>query len=265
MALPFFNAYRGSIGRFFQGDPTLRGYWQLHNNSQDNSGNGRNGTDSATVYGQSGFRGAFGSVYFNGSADIRIPTLEMSGAGTPLFIGFWVMWKVLPSDFKIFFTIGDGNWGLPACGILYIAINVNNKIEFHLFNTNQSQAVVTDPTPIFQNIWHYYVVGWDGTSSGTNMFVYRNGVLVATGSITYSILASRSGIGTTLGRYYDSSGGSLYYSTNNLCEASVWGRVVAPQEISQYYQWAISQPRKTYYEVGGLLVPNTRRRLLLTR
>jgi len=265
MALPFFNAYRGSIGRFFQGDPTLVGYWQLGGNSLDNSGNGNNGTNTAVSYSPaySRFNGGQGAS-FNGSSSVitisNATSLQITGA---LSISFWIYPNVNNVEQTII-AKGPNAIGGAEYLVLLGADNGNGDIRFvssnssnwfGVHNANSSDNLATGQ-------WYHIVVVRTGNTSSDTLRIYKNGKsLPVSVESTNPSYVSATSYNVVFGN--NSSGVNEWFN-GYLDEVGIWNRALTPQEISQYYQWATSQPRKTYYEVRGLLVPNTRRRLLLS-
>jgi hypothetical protein len=258
MALPFFNAYRGSIGRFFQGDPTLVGYWQLDGNSLDNSGNGNNGTSSGIYYGPqySNFRIKNGAYNPGGGGNnlITVPASAslMSPTNQLTVIGWINLFSIL-SNYQALVTmrlIPDASpWATYSLG-------VTSSGFFDFYTTTSSSSVsATDNIAITLKRWYCIA----GVYDGSQMKLFVNGTLRAsasqTGNLNYGSNRELRLLDNIpyYGQYYNGCGE----------EIAIFSRALSAQEISQYYQWAISYPRKTYYEVEEL-VPNTRRRLLLT-
>jgi len=249
MALPFFNAYRGSIGRFFQGDPTMVGYWQLGGSSVDNSGNGNNGTDSGIYYGPqySNFRIKSGAYNPGGSNSSLITVPASASLMSPtnqLTVICWINLFSLSSNYQSPVSmrlIPDGSpWATYS-----INVSPSGVLSFYT-TTSSSSATAADNIAISLNRW--YCVA--GIYDGSQIKLFVNGTLRAsvsqTGNLNY-------GSGREL-RLLDNV--PTYGQSYNGCgeEIAIFSRALSPAEISQYYQWSISQPRKTYYEVG--LVPS---------
>ncbi len=55
--------------------------------------------------------------------------------------------------------------------------------------------------------------------------------------------------------------GTLLYN-GYAAEFAVFGRSLSPQEISQYYLWATSAPKRSWYFGGSIQVPTSRRLLI---
>jgi hypothetical protein len=251
MALPFFNAYKGSIGRFFQGDPTLVGYWQLDGNSLDNSGNGNNGTNN----GATPAPGKFGqAMYFNGTSNyVSVPNSSSLSVTTAITIAAWIK----PYNFTTESCVlakwyqNGSNWSY----VLYGKGTANAGFRLYNGSSNFVQLTGWTDNPIIEK-WNFIVATWDNSSGIARVFV--NNKLVGTQTGAFSTIL------TTANPVWIGNDGYNSYFAGSIDEVAVFSRALSLAEISQYYQWAMSQSRKTYYEVGGLLVPNTRRRLLLS-
>ena len=277
MALPFFNAYRGSIGRFFQGDPTLKGYWQLWGSSIDNSGNGYKGTDTNVIYGP-GSVGNQNVICWNGRPNTQnyttLPQIFPAGS-TQITMMAWTN-PLTPGYFGSWGG-GKGTQGAGQNAIIatFTSDQTSGFCIFHGCDTSTPSyqmcfsgfvrttgGKVHIATPKIFPCGNWYFVALTANTSTGDFRLYVNGVLQAQGSIATGTFGGTNG---AIGGLPGNPSPWYYYANALIAEGAMFNRVLSPAEISQYYQWAISQPRKTYYEVGGLLVPNTRRRLLLTR
>jgi hypothetical protein len=244
---PFFNAYRGSIGRFFQGDPTLQGYWQFYSSSVDNSGNGHDGTDTLVD--------GYGPQY----------SLISGGGGVSMYNNYATIVVGSSSDFSydgtqpwtlMFFAWGQGQISAQATifqkydssGYIGYYVAVSDKIYVRLSNFSTYIEAHADvglqDLDRFHNHWHHVAVTYDGSSSASGIRVYRDGIPRTmttagsglTGSITNMISPSFGGVGKTNFSYI-----------GYLAEAAIWNRALSDQEISQYYQWATSAQKKSWY------------------
>jgi hypothetical protein len=257
MALPFFNAYRGSIGRFFQGDKTLVGYWQFDGSSIDNSGNGYNGTDTTVSYSPaySRFSGGQGA-YFNGSNSY----INLGNVLGSIFVGahtvsMWVYVKDYSSSREIIAKINTSTT-IPT-PIDYSIISTGS-IRM-MFGNNSSYWWIDTNNPITTNKWNHIVFRYDGSGSFAGMSIYLNGVLCP--------VTINNTFGTPADAAYNlnigARGNGALPMNGYIDDVAVFSRALSPAEISQYYQWATSAQKKSWY---GLLLPSTysRRRLLLS-
>jgi len=237
VATPFFNAYRGSIGRFFQGDPTLVGYWQLDGSSVDNSGNGNNGTDTAVSYSPaySRFSGGQGASFNGSSSYISLPNLS----GLSVFSVS--VWFKTTSSGVIF---GDANTtvgGSPNTYDPIIYVGTDGTLKGGLYNGADNplntSRVVNDGK------WHLATVTFTGTSGTQTM--YLDGAQVASASQTLAMTTYQF-LGVTYTTWV-STNNSWFYFNGQIDESAIFTRALTPAEISQYYQWATSAQKKSWY------------------
>jgi hypothetical protein len=235
MALPFFNAYRGSIGRFFQGDPTLNGYWQLDGNSLDNSGNGNNGTDTAVSYSPaySKFNGGQGA-YFNGSSSyIQVPSFVSGISNATLML--WVSVKSFPQTINEIGGLGsDGK----NSSFFFYAYN-NPKFAGFIRTSSGSLVQVGEYYNFSFNNWYHLAMTYNGAIAS----FYVNGNLINSATTSGTI----GGVPFLLGQTTVSS--YNYWFNGSIDEVGFWTRTLSPSEISQYYQWATSFKKKSWYSL----------------
>ena len=234
MALPFFNAYRGSIGRFFQGDLTLVGYWQLDGSSIDNSGNGNNGTDTAVSYSPaySRFNGGQGASFNGSNSYISTSFPGISNTNTVIL---WVNPGISQQlNGTRILKIGSGANFEIAC------LNTTDPHGFYIGYYNGSSTTLSAQTSNIypSNNWYCVIYYFNNTTCG----IYVNGVLAVTGTGTSSSIGA-----TTL--YIGSNLGTAWFYNGLIDEMAVFNRVLSPAEISQYYQWATSAQKKSWYSL----------------
>jgi hypothetical protein len=226
-----YHPYRGSIGRFFRGDPTLAGYWQLDGSSIDNSGNGNNGTDTAVSYSPaySKFSGGQGA-YFNGSAQIALPSALVNQQIKTVALWFYVPNTWPSSEVGLVDTAVDGSngWKFIISGSSWVGFlqeGGSTPITLSYASSNFSP-----------NRWYHLAATVDG--SGNAVF-YVNGIARASGNGTYTA--------TTNTTKFGAENRSGYNFTGYLDEIVAFSRALSPAEISQYYQWATSAQKKSWY------------------
>ena len=242
----FYNPYIGSIGRFFDGDPTLRGYWQLQGNSWDNSGNGSNGSDIAMVYNKSGFKDMMRSGKFNKTSSyIQLP----KNSNTYLYNTWTIMaWS---------YVIDSSSSGIYQMGNAWLYQNSGS-----FYNGSSNQVVLASST-IYTNRWVFsaYTVS-NGADSRMYQFVVGGpqNIGISTTYGTNSDAYLYVGIGGF--RSPRAGDGMIGY----ISEVAIFSRALSPSEISQYYNWAISNPKRNTLIIDPSLLYNpaiSRRRLLL--
>jgi hypothetical protein len=241
MALPFFNAYRGSMGRFFQGDPTLVGYWQLDGSSVDNSGNGNNGTDTAMSYGPaySRFSGGQGANFNGSSSYIRVEHSASLSMANAITIGAWVYFNDVSRQYAAITLKGsstDWNWHFQ----LY-----NDLISWGTYTTAENNLQST--TIISPHTWYHVVVTYDGSTKT----IYINGRLDSYNSVSGNFRSNTTPLG--IGVFIDGANLSRYFN-GYIDEVAIFSRALSAQEISQYYQWATSAQKKSWYGTAAILL-----------
>ena len=236
MAYPFYNPYRGSIGRFFAGDPNLVGYWQLQGSSIDNSGNGNNGTDTAVVYGQQGFKEGVQSAYFNGSAYSSMGNVLGFEYNQPFSIAAWINTKTTTSTNIISKQAG-------ATGYQGYGLGTFSNGEYQIFLNSSALANLLEKHYSAPRIGRtdFVVFTYDGSNTIGGLNLYVNGVLqTPAGSTSVPFTGS---ILTTASFQLSGRNGATNLWNGYLAEPSVFSRALSPQEISQYYLWATSQSK----------------------
>ncbi len=226
----FYNAIRGSIGKFFGNDPSIVSYHQFEGSSIDNSGNGNNGADTSMVY--SPKNGRFGQgVYFNGSSAI-IKNTPTSGNFTKLF---WVNFSAMPSAsaYYAFWTAGvNGGTRTQFFGVF----NSAGTYQIVSILTGTLASFINDATLPY-SIWTPIAITYDGA----NVKWYKNGQLFQT-------IAYAGGYGTVSTEVLGGQGIPAIYSGETvnwgyagfMDEYAHFSRVLSSQEISQYTKWANS-------------------------
>ncbi len=231
MALPFYNPYKGSIGRFFSGDTSLVGYWQLQGNSWDNSGNGYNGTDTAVTYNQPGFRDGVGSAYFNGTTSKIITSSPSQADASPYTLMGWI--NITPGA-TLYYTpiISLGNGGIESI----LTLESPTLIGIDYPGSNNLNATIPS---IIAGKDYLLCVTYNGAGSlvSSAYSFYVNGIFYPnSGSFGGTAALLPTSTGVNLG--YDAF--APRYLNGRLSEASRFSRTLSHQEISQYYQWATS-------------------------
>ncbi len=241
MVLPFYDPYRGSIGRFFAGDPSLAGYWQLNGNSSDNSGNGDNGTDTAVVYAPyaSNFKQANGGV-FNGSTSF-IQTNAFNGITGNFTFSFWIYFNSYSNgDSLVLYiplVVGTTTPGNSFDIQFRTDASGNPILLFEIYLSSSTNLETSSGIlPIKAKTWINFFATYDGSHAN----IYMNGKNIF--SVSYSG-GYTTPTNTWIGRNGDYN---QYYVNGNMCEVSLWKRALSQEEISQYYNWATTFPAKNF-------------------
>ncbi|GIW67900.1 MAG: hypothetical protein KatS3mg096_768 [Candidatus Parcubacteria bacterium] len=225
---------RGRIGVFFGNDPSLVAYWQLDKNAFDNSGNGWNGTEYNLVRdGKVMFRDGITAPYFNGSnSKVVMPTPNFNFSQITLMAWVLRMGDANTSDGKIIDIKGSNYRSVLAVGNPGGATGA----YFQVFTGGGDYYSAAG----FDNdIYIPRVSLMVGSYNGSSVFLFINNKIYdpknASGTL---ILNSSFYIGQEAGD------GAPRYFNGYICEAAVFNRGLSPSEISQYYNWAISSPKK---------------------
>lgn len=244
----FFHPYTGSVGRFFEGDPSLVRYWQLAN-ALDNSGNGKTLTiGSGISLNRFNFLNGKGiSVFGDGSANAKATWAEnlQFGDFTQLC---WFRCPIYNTDWRMFFQIGGGGSNNNICGLGIVKSNDATNPGKGWFGAYFSGGYdLYSPQRYDDNIWHLIV----RVRQGSNHYGYVDGKLVISGTIS-TTLTNPGQEAVFYNRFYNTQ---FFYG--ELAEVSLFNRALSPQEISQYYQWATSAPKKYWFFVKPFIELNT--------
>ena len=221
MAVPFFNPYKGSFGRFFAGDPTFLGYWQLDGSSIDNSGNGNNGLDGAVTYSPAYGKFSQGANFNGTSSVISLSSVPLTGTGN-WTLNAWIKTSVTGTRKGVFaFGGGAANSGVN------MFINISNHHEFDLSQVAGPAGSIN----ICDGNWHMLTA----TNSGGTISIYTDGVFEASSTMSPNITTGNKYIGEDL---------SPAVMNGSIDEVAVLSRALSAQEISQYHLWTMVE-RKT--------------------
>ena len=237
---------RGSIGLFFRGDPTLKGWWNLGFNSIDYTGNGNNGSDTNVLHGRNGFNPNIYGAYFNGSSSVvTVPNNASLNPGTgPFSISVWVMLFTTNTVAPIFDKHNAVTF--PYTGYVILLHSISPNIYFSVNDTAKTYGI-TSNTVIVPYKWYHIV----GVRNGTSGYLYINGQLDNSGTV------GGGSVDTTLNLIFGKYSNYNTFTNGIISEAAFFSRALSPQEISQYYKWATGVAKKNYtFESIELPQPN---------
>lgn len=213
---------RGSIREFFAGDPAMKGCWSLDGHARDESGNGNHGTVSGAIPYPANFHQGY---YFNGSNNsISIGNFEWGGSTTLLA---WRKAFTGASGSGIVLTKGNAStWGMR--------LNSDGNV-FAIIN-----GVLCYANPVcWPKVEEYAFQAATFNSVNSGLTAYING---CKGTTTFQQTgALRGGSGSLIGYL------ATYPFMGIIYEVAIFYRTLSSAEISQYYQWTISGPRKYWY------------------
>lgn len=233
----FYKPIRGSIGAFFKNDPALVLYEQFNGNSLDNSGNGRNGTDTAMAYVPSDQRDKQVAL-FNGSASYiglgDILGTVFLGAHTIILRG--VKWNSLamPTGGAQMLIHKSQSAGYPYPFYHYIdATNFNIG-----FGTGATQAFAyASLASLGIAVGKIYdiIITEDGATFPGGAKLYINGVPQ---SLTYqaNLTPVNGAVVMEIGRWSNNTD----WFNGSMSEVAIFSRQLSPVEISQYTKWSKS-------------------------
>lgn len=187
------------------------GYWNLQGNSNDVTGNGRNGTDTNVTYSTGNGLILQGGGFNGSSSNI---TLASTITQTDFTIAGWIK-----SSYS-----GSGSYQTLASwtGSYYLVIQASANSYDIQFGT-AGGAINSSRTGLNDGNWHFLVVTITGGTAGA---LYIDGVADGTGTVSPFI-------GLTM--YFGSITNSSNYATASLDEIGIWSRALSGSEITQLY------------------------------
>lgn len=228
---------RGNIGLFFKGDPTLKLWMPFEEGSgtstRDLSGNGNNGTlNGGALFTPAKFDNA---LYFDGVNDY-----VDCGNGTSLQLttGTVMAWIKTPNA-------GSNYRGIVVKQMAYGMFLYGNI--FGIYDWGIATFRTTN-TNLADNKWHYVAFSFQsGISNGTKLYIDGNWKIDTTMTISDQTVQLFIGKGIpTTGQEF----------SGLIDEVAVFSRALSPQEISQYYSWAIGTPKRKYIFAPSVPEPN---------
>jgi len=205
------------------------GYWRLGEASglvaADSSGNGRDGTYTGGVtLAQAGaLSDGNTAALFNGSTgQVTTTAAALQKAAGPFTLEAWVKSAAGGSD----------------AGIVGRGVPNNMQLTWHTgtaiyFYAGNSWATA----PLSGNAWHHVVGTWDGTTAANAIKLYIDGVLVAQGTSTTTVITpSALCIGQAVpGTFFSGS----------IDEVAVYPLALTPTQITKHYQIDLTESNIT--------------------
>jgi hypothetical protein len=185
---------------------SIKGYWRLNGNSNDASGNGYNGTDTAITYSQANGRLGQGAG-FNGSTSQIVASSMSPHLNGDFAISCWVLIKTYPVN--TFNTLVCSH--VNSYSNYWISLSVggfgNTTLAIDKYDgTNNPGARSSTEYPQL-NKWTHLV----GTKIGSKLYLYMNGKLINEATDTTTSVPSYSAlnIGKQTGFSYRRLDGSI--------------------------------------------------------
>ena len=245
---------RGNVGAYFKKDPTLKLWLPFEERSgtttRDFSGNGLNGTlNGGATFSLSKFGNG---MYFEGT-NSYVSCGNFGNTPSKGTIMFWMNSASMDNYRNCFTTYyNDGN---------------NNSIRFEEdasngSHTNAFVVVIGNGSsyfigyyfdslinrPLLTKRWYHIALTWD--VAGTMVTGYLDGKRVFNNSCSCFPSTFPS---ITIGYgFYESN----RYWKGWMDEVAIFTRILSPQEISQYYSWAIGTPKRKYIFAPSVPEPN---------
>src|SRR3989344_1331875 len=214
----------GISSMFIDFNRSLIGYWNLNNNTLDNSTYGNNGTFingngtncAASVSGKYGTGCEFNGTnqYINVS---RSPSLNITDAIT---VEAWIKTSLnggTGAGEKLAFVRRNFAWALE--------LKTTDVADFLLWNETGSLVVLTSTTTLTANQW-YHIAGTYDSSTGVMEF-YVNGNKEATGTHKGRIFTNNTDLITI-----SSNNGTEVFFNGTIDEVRIWNRALSEQEIN---------------------------------
>ena len=221
----------------------LVAYYPFSGNTNDESGNGNNGTVNGATLVPDKFGNANSAYRFNGTNSfiyIGKPVPLSVAARNEITLVAWINPSVYPSSDNLGMIIGSQ---CDQCGTAGAAIHLDGRymhggipggihfqigLENYGWSTTSSEGTTGVAVPL--NQWSHVVATW---KSGNTKKVYINGLLVTnwptvwTGNIKYNSNTEMDiGKQSDLGRYFNGF----------IDDARVYNRALSASEVQQLYQ-----------------------------
>lgn len=206
----------------------LLSFWGFNNNTNDDSGNGNNGTNNGASFVNDRFGTSNSALSFNGSNSfVAVNSDPEWDFGTDEFsVSTWVLYT---DSLQTGNVIRYDNC-LGSAGLWYLRVNQEGVVHRNYDQSHSSPMYLTPDTFMADSSWHHIVVTRD-ISSGILSY-YLDGVVVDTtldnsNNIIASVSASLS-----IGRCGSYNG---EYFAGLIDDIGIWGRALSACEVEDLY------------------------------
>ena len=219
----------------------LVGWWPFNGNTNDESGNGNNGTNNGATLSTDRNGVSNRAFNFDGKTSfIEVANNSSLNLNSNFTISSWFnsdsMYDV-PGTVKM--ILSKHRNGLSTDGYVYGIWNNNySTTKRGMINFSGAPKFTTDAYPkdsvgdVYVNKWYHYVVTYDVSNS--ELKYYLNGSLIDTKTIAYSI--STNTLNVIIGAEWTISGSTKKsFFNGKIDDIGVWNRVLNSQEINQLY------------------------------
>jgi hypothetical protein len=204
--------------------------YNFNGNSNDSSGNGYNGTDTAITYSLANGRFGQGAGFNGSSSRILVPAGARVGALSAFAIHVW--FKTTFSGSQKFYSEARSTSGVPFCEIGQAV--TTNYLNFFIRDDASNTASISSAVAVNDGKWHLATCV---KAAANSRLLYLDGSLAGSSSVSLSTITldtsyfgARSSNGTTSLWYT----GSLGYSYR---DATAW----SAERIKKYYTWALGR------------------------
>ncbi len=211
----------------------LVGYWPFCGNSNDDSGNGNNGTVNGATLTTDRFGNSNSAYSFNGASNfIEVfdnNTLDISNNYT---LAAWFKISdystITPSD-PFCVILGKARQSGWASGYALYAVNGNTSNTYGRHQWGHQGSPKQRSSSASLDIWHNIICSYDGS----NLNLYFDGVLIKTQTTTYTLANYSTPL--FFGREFDNTTTWNRYFKGQLDDIGIWNRALTPSEVTQLY------------------------------
>ncbi|MFM2195012.1 MAG: hypothetical protein RL092_612, partial [Bacteroidota bacterium] len=216
----------------------LVGYWPFNGNANDESGNGKDLTNSGLTYGTDNLGQSDASAVFDGSSSVAYRLNDGDLRPSSYTISVWIKTDVIQSgslggseeQHIVGFT--PSNWNIGPAYKLALDITDNSKLMHRQWITTSGWIDILTPSQtINSNNWYHLVAVFDSFLGKQKLYI--NGVL---NSEISSQLEYSGQEGFFVGGSHENASGvlgSLFHGKIN--DLGFWNRALAEQEITTLY------------------------------
>ena len=208
----------------------LVGYWKFDEgtgtSAADSSGNNNTGTltnGPKQVIGQVGQALSFdgGDDFVNAQSPATLDNLA------PISVSWWVKANALGGHF-----FGKSNWNNSFGWKISYLWNSLTNIDVSIGFSTSGIRVTSSGTGLTTGVWTHLVYTWDGSTTATNVHLYKNGT-----EVSYDTQTNASGTrddDSTHPFYVGSTQGGSFIN-GSMDEVRIYNRVLSPSEIQELY------------------------------
>ncbi len=208
----------------------LVAYYPFCGNSNDQSGNGLNGTVNGATLTTDRFGNNNSAYNFNGVDNSIIVPDNVLLRPANISISCWVQSPQLTTANCVISKTQVGT----ATGEQYIiGYDLNGKANFQIKRNSSCvagsnwQYLYTNNNAITNDVWQHLVCTYDGTT----MKFYKNGILIQSYLPTAGSIDNCPGGTLNIGRYWQNQ----YHFNGKIDDIGIWNRALTQQEITDLY------------------------------